>query len=629
MYGGLAIVDITIPTNPTFVSNYAEADKYARNLSVQGNYTYLVECRYYYADYSLLIIDIENPSAPLLISRIDYDYPIDDIDVQGNYVYLLHENRLSVLDVSNPYNPIFLSSCASSLANLLTVDNNWAYLAYNNGFWLVDITNPWNMSLFSPTGINLNYPFDICYGDGFIYTSGYALQIINVLEAPFAFMAGQFPFPQPSLGGNVGLGLDYSDGTVAIAQDDEGLFLYDVSEPSSISQLGVLDRIGVISDSKISGNIAFVACGDMGLRAVDISNPNEPVEIGVFQAGRLNHVCLLDTIAIVSDDTFGIRIIDITNPEDMIEISNLDLNSDCIYNLSNDSNIVFVSKIKDEAPVSERGLWIVDISDPSTPEIISQTPMSQLEYLAYESGYVYIPVYNTSSCCIRIYDVMNPANPQLIDSIPNLTPRGLAITNHILCVGIQNEGVYFYNVSDPANTQYLSYWGSDFLVAVSAAENFVFTFTDYDTFNVINIANPDSPELTGYYTGINEMFDCELLDEKVYIADGNNYSIYDCSQAMKVNALQSFPPSSFLLHPCSPNPFNSNLAISFLLPAASQVELKIYDICGREIAALGTGHWALGENRVVWNAENLASGIYLVKLSQGENVAVRKAVLIK
>jgi hypothetical protein len=59
------------------------------------------------------------------------------------------------------------------------------------------------------------------------------------------------------------------------------------------------------------------------------------------------------------------------------------------------------------------------------------------------------------------------------------------------------------------------------------------------------------------------------------------------------------------------------------------VELKIYDICGREIAALGTGHWALGENRVVWNAENLASGIYLVKLSQGENVAVRKAVLIK
>jgi hypothetical protein len=78
-----------------------------------------------------------------------------------------------------------------------------------------------------------------------------------------------------------------------------------------------------------------------------------------------------------------------------------------------------------------------------------------------------------------------------------------------------------------------------------------------------------------------------------------------------------------------PNPFNSSLAIRFEVRDASPVELKIYDIQGREVAASGTGHWALGENRVVWNAEGMPSGIYFIQLTQGKNRAVQKALLIK
>jgi hypothetical protein len=88
---------------------------------------------------------------------------------------------------------------------------------------------------------------------------------------------------------------------------------------------------------------------------------------------------------------------------------------------------------------------------------------------------------------------------------------------------------------------------------------------------------------------------------------------------------------------CYPNPFNSSLDIRFEMRDASEVELKVFDISGREVAALGTGHWALGEDKVTWNAEGITSGIYFVRLSvigsqfsdNSGQTLVKKVVLIK
>jgi hypothetical protein len=87
--------------------------------------------------------------------------------------------------------------------------------------------------------------------------------------------------------------------------------------------------------------------------------------------------------------------------------------------------------------------------------------------------------------------------------------------------------------------------------------------------------------------------------------------------------------SSFIIS-AIPNPFNSSVALRFEMRDASEIELKIFDISGREVAALGNGHWALGEHSVVWNAEGMPSGIYFAKLSVvGGQSVVKKVVLMK
>ncbi|MBL7192159.1 T9SS type A sorting domain-containing protein, partial [bacterium] len=88
-------------------------------------------------------------------------------------------------------------------------------------------------------------------------------------------------------------------------------------------------------------------------------------------------------------------------------------------------------------------------------------------------------------------------------------------------------------------------------------------------------------------------------------------------------------PERNALHPPFPNPFNARTIISFELRDASYVRLIVYDIQGREVQSLVTGHLSLGEHQVVWNAEGMSSGIYFVRLEAGDFTQTRKLLLIK
>ncbi|MBL7192099.1 T9SS type A sorting domain-containing protein, partial [bacterium] len=88
-------------------------------------------------------------------------------------------------------------------------------------------------------------------------------------------------------------------------------------------------------------------------------------------------------------------------------------------------------------------------------------------------------------------------------------------------------------------------------------------------------------------------------------------------------------PSETALHSPYPNPFNPSTIISFELRDASEVSLIVYDIQGREVQSLVTGHLSLGYHEAVWNAEDFASGIYFVRLQAGDFMQTRKLLLIK
>jgi len=88
-------------------------------------------------------------------------------------------------------------------------------------------------------------------------------------------------------------------------------------------------------------------------------------------------------------------------------------------------------------------------------------------------------------------------------------------------------------------------------------------------------------------------------------------------------------PKEFKLEQNYPNPFNPITVIGYQLPVISKVTLKVYDILGSEVATLVNEEQEAGYKEVKFDAANIASGMYVYRLSSGSYVSTKKMMLLK
>ncbi|MGE5400305.1 MAG: two-component regulator propeller domain-containing protein, partial [Ignavibacteriales bacterium] len=88
-------------------------------------------------------------------------------------------------------------------------------------------------------------------------------------------------------------------------------------------------------------------------------------------------------------------------------------------------------------------------------------------------------------------------------------------------------------------------------------------------------------------------------------------------------------PKCFLLHQNYPNPFNPSTTLSYSIPEGKMVTLKVYDMLGKEIAALVNEYKEAGTHSVQFNASSLPSGVYIYTIQAGELRDSRKLMLLK
>ena len=98
------------------------------------------------------------------------------------------------------------------------------------------------------------------------------------------------------------------------------------------------------------------------------------------------------------------------------------------------------------------------------------------------------------------------------------------------------------------------------------------------------------------------------------------------SNEIEVNV---FTVKNFALFQNYPNPFNPMTTISFQLPQASYVTLKVYDAIGTEIETIAEGNYPSGVHEVIFDASRLSSGIYLYRINSGTNQSTKKMMVIK
>lgn len=88
-------------------------------------------------------------------------------------------------------------------------------------------------------------------------------------------------------------------------------------------------------------------------------------------------------------------------------------------------------------------------------------------------------------------------------------------------------------------------------------------------------------------------------------------------------------PVKFTLEQNYPNPFNPSTSIQYSVPSNENVNLKVYDILGNEVAELVNQNQPAGNYQIKFDASNLTSGIYFYTIKAGSFVQTKKMMLVK
>jgi hypothetical protein len=87
--------------------------------------------------------------------------------------------------------------------------------------------------------------------------------------------------------------------------------------------------------------------------------------------------------------------------------------------------------------------------------------------------------------------------------------------------------------------------------------------------------------------------------------------------------------SEYKLYNNYPNPFNPQTTIQYDVKDAGLVQLKVFDILGKEVAELINEVKDNGSYSVLFNGENLPSGIYIYTLRINDFLSTKKMTLLK
>jgi hypothetical protein len=123
------------------------------------------------------------------------------------------------------------------------------------------------------------------------------------------------------------------------------------------------------------------------------------------------------------------------------------------------------------------------------------------------------------------------------------------------------------------------------------------------------------------------LIDIESLG--LFSPNGVQYEIQETQISTSRESLADELPERFRLLQNYPNPFNPSTNIQFEMPKAGEVQLRVFDLLGREVASLVNGRIKAGIHTINFDASNLSSGIYIYRIETGAVISSKMMTLIK
>ena len=121
---------------------------------------------------------------------------------------------------------------------------------------------------------------------------------------------------------------------------------------------------------------------------------------------------------------------------------------------------------------------------------------------------------------------------------------------------------------------------------------------------------------------------CQAGQTKILLIDYDTDTILQ-QYEVNVEGSAAGKLATTALNPSYPNPFNSETILSYTLPTAADIRLEVFTLSGQRVAILHEGLQAAGYHTIALDASDLASGVYLYRLTTPEGRFVQKFTLLR
>jgi hypothetical protein len=350
--------------------------------------------------------------------------------------------------------------------------------------------------------------------------AGYSMNILNVKDSTNPVLLGEIKLP-----GRV-RDIYVQDTIVYVADEGSGVRIINVSNPDLPVEIGLYDPINMedCQSIRVKDTLAYITEYE-GLRIINVTDPSSPVEIGLYDAisgNEARRIYLQDTLAYVT--TYSrLFIINIADPSSPVQISSFSIGENACDVWLQDT-LAFVT-------AGENDLHIINVSDPSTPfEINSYDIPDRSSYgiwikdtLAYLVGEDTNWPYPSS---LQIINIANPSSPVEIGSYNTLNSRcffRVFIKGMNAYVTDPGKGLSIIDVSNPSFPLDLGEFSTNGIItSVFIKDTLIYVTTLLSDLYIINIADASAPTEIGNCDTPGESYKIYVLDTLAYIADGDS-----------------------------------------------------------------------------------------------------------
>ena len=572
---GVQVLDLSNPTTPKICGYYASTNaSLSQSIKIFGGRAYIAD-----EVSGLEILDLGNPTVPALISATNCGGWEDDVIIRtsanGTLAYLTTQDRLCVLDVSQPASPVLLgqTSMGSGGVGSIVISGNYVLgtSLYDGGtIHMVDVSTPSSPEdSVANTGDN---------GTGGIYRAGSRERMILYAESSVDSIGFKvFSISGSSLS-KVGQALHvYSDGfynrmlvsgtRAYITGGSSGLKLMDVSNPSNPVLLSAYTDSGAYGSDlsmAVTGNLACTANNDFKL--FDVTQPQQPTLLGQLNSVGATAVVAQNGYAFFIGNGNVVNVVRLSGagaPQVVTTISTSIVFSSC---LAINGNVLFVGGMNGS---SQPRLAAFDISNPAAPVLLSTKDYPALSgfgrTISVAGNQLLLGIASTPKT-LSVLDISNINAPVELSSLTNVAWYVMQMSSdgHYAYIldGTLPAILHAYDISHPSTPVLVTNCPLDstfgWSVAVRGTELFAVTGSELYVFD---ISNPAAPSLARSYV-MSEMNKVAVPSDSV--SQANNVFVADTDGGLVVLSEEDIQaPDVYITNPWSlPTWTNSTSTIS-------------------------------------------------------------------